>query len=158
MSAADSCGSRCRTTSLVLALVSGVLFGAGLLVAGMTDPAKVVGFLDPVHGWDPSLAFVLGSAAIVNGLAYRWIRRNRHDPWFDVRFQVPTGSRVDTRLLAGAAIFGIGWGLGGLCPGPGIVVGASGSTAGIAFVLAMLAGMWAQHQVAGARARDNTLQ
>jgi hypothetical protein len=143
-----ACGARCRIVALALAAVAGALFGAGLLVSGMTQPAKVIGFLDVARGWDPSLAFVMGGAVAVYGLSYRWIRRGRGEPWFDVAFHLPTRRDVDVPLLAGAAIFGIGWGLGGLCPGPGLVAAASGSTIGLAFVAAMLAGMVAQHLVA----------
>lgn len=146
--AATTCGTRCRTMSLVLASISGALFGAGLLVSGMTDPARIIGFLDPLRSWDPRLAFVMGGAVGVYALAFRWIHRHREDPWFDVRFHLPTRQDIDPQLLAGAALFGIGWGLGGLCPGPGIVAAASGSVTGIAFVLAMLAGMYAQHRTA----------
>ena len=136
--------SRGNTTSLVIAALIGVLFGGGLLVSGMTEPAKVVGFLDPRHGWDPSLMFVIGGGVLVNALAFRWIRKRR--PWFDVKLHLPTRKDIDVQLLAGAAVFGVGWGLGGLCPGPGLVAAASGSSAAIAFVLAMLAGMLLQHR------------
>lgn len=146
--AATSCGTRCRTMSLVLAAIIGALFGAGLIVSGMTDPARIVGFLDPLRGWDPTLAFVMGGAVIVYTIGFRLIRRHRDDPWFDVRFHLPTRRDIDPQLIAGAALFGIGWGLGGLCPGPGIVAAASGSVPAIAFVLAMLAGMYAQHRTA----------
>jgi uncharacterized protein len=144
-----SCG-RCRTVGLVLAGIAGLVFGVGLSVSGMTDPAKVIGFLDPVSGWDPSLMFVMGGGVIVNAVAYRWIRSRRTDPWFDLQFHVPTRRDIDPQLVTGAAIFGVGWGLGGLCPGPGIVAAASGSWSGILFVIAMLVGMAAHHRV-GAR-------
>lgn len=145
--ASTTCGTRCRAMSLVIAGVAGALFGAGLLVSGMTDPAKVIGFLDVIGGWDPSLAFVMGGAVMVNMLAFRLIARRR-DPWFDTKFHLPTRRDIDRPLVLGAALFGIGWGLGGLCPGPGLVAAASGSTAGLAFVAAMLAGMYAQHKTA----------
>jgi uncharacterized membrane protein YedE/YeeE len=131
--------------SIVLAAVAGALFGAGLLVSGMTQPAKVIAFLDVARGWDPSLAFVMGGAVVVNALAFWAVRRTRGEPWFDGAFHVPTRADIDAPLLAGAAIFGIGWGLGGLCPGPGLVVAAAGSATGLAFVAAMLVGMLAQH-------------
>jgi uncharacterized membrane protein YedE/YeeE len=146
--ASTTCGSRCNTMSLVMAFVIGGLFGGGLLISGMTDPAKVVGFLDPLHGWDPSLAFVMGGAVLVNAIAFRWIRAHRRDPWFDIKFHLPTRKDIDRQLHAGAAIFGVGWGLGGLCPGPGLVSAASGSTAALAFVAAMFAGMFLQHRTA----------
>lgn len=145
--ASTTCGTRCRTMSIVIAGLAGALFGAGLLVSGMTDPAKVVAFLDVVGGWDPSLAFVMGGAVMVNMVAFRLIAR-RSDPWFDTKFHLPTRRDIDRPLVVGAALFGVGWGLGGLCPGPGLVSAASGSTAGVAFVAAMLAGMYAQHKTA----------
>jgi uncharacterized membrane protein YedE/YeeE len=148
VTAAAVCGLRCRVMSVALAVLAGVLFGAGLLVSGMTQPAKVIGFLDVARGWDPSLAFVMGGAVVVYGLAFGAIRRRRVDPWFDVAFHLPTRRDVDVALLAGAALFGIGWGLGGLCPGPGLVAAASGSTAGVAFIAAMAVGMWLQHLAA----------
>jgi uncharacterized membrane protein YedE/YeeE len=127
--------------SIVLALASGALFGAGLLVAGMTRPEKVIAFLDVAHGWDPSLAFVMGGAIVVYAAAFVAIRRRRREPWLDTAFHLPTRRDVDAALLVGSALFGIGWGLGGLCPGPGLVAAASGSVTGVAFVAAMLTGM-----------------
>jgi len=132
--------------SLVLAGVAGLVFGAGLLISGMTQPARVIGFLDVLGGWDPSLVFVMGGGVVVYMIAFRAIRSRRKDPWFDVTFHVPTRRDLDAPLLVGSALFGIGWGLGGLCPGPGIVSAASGSVASIAFVSAMLAGMYLQHR------------
>lgn len=138
----DSCtGTRCRWMSLVLAGVAGVLFGIGLLMSGMTQPARVIGFLDPVSGWDPTLAFVMGGAVGVYGIAYRIIQRRRKDPWFDVRFHLPTRRDIDPQLVAGAAVFGIGWGLGGYCPGPALVSAGGAATSIVVFVVAMLAGM-----------------
>jgi uncharacterized membrane protein YedE/YeeE len=137
-----------RTLSLVLAGVVGALFGAGLLVSGMTQPAKVIGFLDPTRGWDPSLAFVMGGAALSYAILFKLIRTRRDRPLLDVKFNLPTRNDLDPPLLIGGAIFGIGWGLGGLCPGPGLVAAASGSVAGLAFVAAMIAGMYAQHRLA----------
>jgi uncharacterized protein len=150
MSSRTVCRNQRRAMSLVLAGVAGAVFGTGLLVSGMTEPAKVVGFLDVIHGWDPSLAFVMGGAVIVNLLALRVIGR-RSGPWFDTRFHLPTRRDIDRSLVLGAALFGVGWGLGGLCPGPGIVSAASGASVGLAFVAAMLAGMYVQHQTASKR-------
>lgn len=138
-------GRRARVTSLALAAFTGALFGAGLLLSGMTRPDRVIGFLDVTRGWDPSLAFVMGGATLVYGLAFRMIRRRR-EPWFDGEFALPIRHHIDRPLVVGAAIFGVGWGLGGLCPGPGVVSAAAGSTVGIVFVLAMIAGMLAQHR------------
>lgn len=127
--------------SIVLALASGALFGAGLVVSGMTLPDKVRGFLDATS-WDPSLAFVMGGAVAVYAIASRLITGRRTDPWFDVVFHLPTRRDIDLPLVTGAAIFGLGWGIAGACPGPGLVAAASGSGTAILFVVAMLAGMW----------------
>lgn len=143
-----ACGARCRSMSIALAALAGALFGAGLLLGGMTDPAKVIGFLDVSRSWDPSLAFVMGGAVAVYAVVFRVVRRRRADPWFDVAFHLPTRRDVDVGLVAGAAIFGVGWGLGGLCPGPALVAAAAGSPTGLLFVGAMLAGMLAQHGAA----------
>ena len=152
MTGGATCGARCRAGSLLLAGLAGALFGAGLLASGMTQPARVLGFLDMIGGWDPTLAFVMGGAALVYAAAFRWIRRHRSAPWFDVKLHLPTRRDLDVPLIAGSALFGVGWGLGGLCPGPGIVSAAAGSLTGLAFVAAMLAGMYAQHRVATASA------
>ena len=101
------------------ALVCGVVFGAGLLVSGMTNPAKVLGFLDLAGRWDPTLAFVMGGALAVNAAAWALTRR-REAPLFAAAFALPAERRIDRRLLAGAALFGVGWGLCGVCPGPAI--------------------------------------
>lgn len=146
MTAQTTCGRRCRVMALVLAGMAGALFGAGLTVSGMTQPAKVIGFLTLDGSWDPSLAFVMAGAASVYAILFWWIRRRRTEPWLDVTFHVPTRRDLDAPLIIGAALFGVGWGLGGLCPGPGIVVAGSGSVTGLAFVAAMLAGMYAQHR------------
>lgn len=130
--------------SLVAAL-AGLLFGAGLLVSGMTRPAKVIGFLDVTGAWDPTLAFVMAGAILVNAAAFWGVARRRAAPWLDAAFDVPTRRDIDLPLLAGSAIFGVGWGLGGFCPGPALVSAAAGNTAGASFVAAMLTGMLAQH-------------
>jgi uncharacterized membrane protein YedE/YeeE len=145
---AGACGTRCHVMSIVLAVVAGALFGAGLLISGMTVPAKVIGFLDVASNWDPSLAFVMGGAVVVNFIATRWIAGSRKDPWFDIKFHLPTRRDIDRSLVIGAAVFGIGWGLGGLCPGPALVAASAGNTAAIAFVGAMLLGMLLQHRTA----------
>ena len=127
--------------SILLAAVTGALFGIGLLVSGMTQPGRVIGFLDVTRGWDPSLAFVMGGAVVVYAIAYRVISVRRVEPWFDIKFHLPARRDVDLPLVGGATLFGIGWGLGGLCPGPGLVSAAAGSGSAIAFVIAMLVGM-----------------
>lgn len=132
--------TRCRVMSLVVAVAAGTLFGIGLLVSGMTQPGKVIGFLDPLSGWDATLAFVLGGAILVYAPLHLWIRARRSEPWFDIKFHLPTRRDIDLQLVLGAAIFGVGWGLGGVCPGPGIVSAMSFTTSTLLFVGAMLVG------------------
>lgn len=146
-----TCGPRCRTMSLVLGSVAGALFGVGLVVAGMTQPARVIGFLDVGGAWDPTLAFVMGGAVVVYAIASRWILGHRREPWFDGRFQLPTRRDLDRPLILGAALFGIGWGLAGLCPGPALVSAASSGEA-LVFVAMMLVGMRGYSVLANARA------
>lgn len=130
-----------RVVSLVLAVGSGVLFGLGLVVSGMTLPDRVRGFLD-LTAWDPTLAFVMGGAVLAYTVLYRMIMRRQREPWFDGVFHLPTRRDIDLPLVTGSAIFGIGWGLAGTCPGPGLVSAASGDSGAVAFVAAMLVGMW----------------
>lgn len=125
---------------LVPPLVSGTLFGAGLTLSGMTDPARVRGFLDLLGNWDPTLAFVMGGAVLVMAVAWR-IRARMAQPVFGEKFSLPDRSDIDPRLLAGSALFGIGWGIAGLCPGPAIASLALSPVAVLPFVAAMLAGM-----------------
>lgn len=126
---------------LALALAAGALFGLGLGVSGMTRPEKVLGFLDVAGDWDPTLLCVMGGAVATHFWAYRWIR-GRAAPPLAERYFVPAGSSIDVRLCLGALLFGVGWGLGGYCPGPAIVSLATGSLPVLVFVAAMLAGMW----------------
>lgn len=126
---------------------AGLVFGIGLVLAGMVDPAKVIGFLDFFGAWDPSLMFVMGGAILIHFIMFRIITR-RESPLFDAHFDVPTVADLDARLLGGAAIFGIGWGLAGFCPGPGIVSLGVGSASGIVFVAAMTFGIWLQERSA----------
>lgn len=124
----------------LLALLAGTIFGFGLSLSGMTDPQKVIGFLDLAGNWQPTLGFVMGGALLVTFPAFALIRR-RGAPVLDTNFYLPTLKHVDRRLLIGAALFGIGWGLAGFCPGPAIASLASGSPIVIAFVAAMIFGM-----------------
>jgi uncharacterized protein len=124
----------------VVNLFAGALFGLGLAVSGMVSPAKIIGFLDFVGDWDPTLAFVMGGALLVTIPAFRLILR-RPRPVLADEFDLPTKKEVDSRLLAGSAIFGIGWGLAGFCPGPAVTALASGLAPVFAFVAAMVAGM-----------------
>lgn len=132
----------------LVALVSGVLFGAGLVVGGMTDPGKVIGFLDLAGQWDPSLAFVMGAALCVTLPVFQFVIKNRSRPLYASRFYMPTKTDLDPQLLIGASLFGIGWGIAGLCPGPAIASLSSGSPQMLAFVVAMIAGMWLRDRVA----------
>lgn len=124
-------------------LLAGLVFGIGLIVSGMTNPAKVLGFLDVAGTWDPSLAFVMGGAIAIGLLAFA-IARRRTRSLLGEPLRLPTSRDVDRRLLAGSALFGIGWGMAGFCPGPALAsllaLGA-GSSKALVFVLAMLAGM-----------------
>lgn len=126
----------------LVAFFAGLLFGTGLCVSGMTQPSKVIGFLDLFGAWDPSLAFVMGGAVAVYAIAFRVARRRAH-PWLASAFDLPKPGRIDTRLVAGAVIFGIGWGLSGLCPGPALVSVAALATPTLVFVASMVAGMLA---------------
>jgi hypothetical protein len=126
--------------SLAFAVVTGVLFAVGLLVSGMTEPAKVTAFLDITGHWDPTLAFVMGGAILVHAPIVRLVRGRAH-PIYDDRFHWPTQHTIDVRLVVGAAIFGVGWGLSGYCPGPALVGLAGAAPAAVVFVVAMLAGI-----------------
>jgi len=122
-------------------LFCGALFGIGLVIAQMVNPAKVLAFLDVAGQWDPSLALVMASALITLGLAYKLIFR-RPAPILEHRFHLPAATRIDARLLIGAALFGLGWGLSGFCPGAVIAAISYGSTKALIFTLAMCVGMW----------------
>ena len=125
----------------VIGLIAGLIFGLGLVISGMANPAKVQNFLDIAGTWDPSLAFVMGGAILVTLPGYALLRR-RTAPLFAPNFQWPTRNDIDGRLLAGAALFGLGWGLAGFCPGPALTAIAFLAPGTLVFVPAMLAGMW----------------
>jgi uncharacterized protein len=127
---------------ILTGLVAGLLFGVGLAVSEMINPAKVLNFLDIFGAWDPSLAFVMLGAVVTAAIGYRLVLR-RERPLFEAAFTLPTRQDIDAKLLAGGAIFGIGWGLGGYCPGPAISGLAFGAIETIVFVAAMAAGMTA---------------
>ncbi len=124
----------------VIATVAGVLFGYGLALSGMLSPSKVVGFLDITGDWDPSLAFVMGGAVIVTAISFRFLLK-RSAPIFGSKFYLPTTRDIDGRLLVGAGLFGAGWGIGGLCPGPAISSLAYADPKIAVFVVAMVAGI-----------------
>ena len=125
---------------ILIAFLAGLVFGIGLIVAGMTDPARVLGFLDLAGLWNPSLAFVMGGAILVALPAFA-IARQRQRTLLGAPLQLPTSTRIDRRLLLGAVAFGVGWGLAGLCPGPALALLASGNGKVLLFVVSMLGGM-----------------
>ena len=125
---------------ILAAFVTGLAFGIGLTIGQMTNPAKVLGFLDLAGAWDPSLAFVMLGAVLVSFLGFRWLRR-RVRPLLGGSFQWPTATVIDRPLLSGAALFGLGWGLVGLCPGPAIATLGIQPLRTASFALAMLLGM-----------------
>ncbi|MDO9317051.1 MAG: YeeE/YedE family protein [Gammaproteobacteria bacterium] len=118
----------------------GLLFGLGLLISGMTDPGKVLGFLDLAGAWDPSLALVMGGAIVVGFFAFGSAKK-RTTSFLGGALHLPTAKDIDKRLVIGGLLFGAGWGLAGFCPGPGIVTMATGEPKAALFVVAMIAGM-----------------
>lgn len=133
---------------ILFGFASGLVFGLGLIVSGMANPAKVLNFLDLAGTWDPSLAFVMGGAVVVTYLGYRLVL-SRKAPVLMGNFDVPSSRHIDLPLVGGAAIFGIGWGIGGFCPGPALTALPLLAPGTLVFVPAMLIGLWA-----GTRARD----
>ena len=122
------------------ALVAGLVFGIGLMVSGMANPAKVLGFLDLFGRWDPSLALVMGGAVAVSAVAFS-IARRRSASLLGAAMKLPTARQIDRRLVIGSTLFGIGWGIAGFCPGPALVALGMGQAKALVFVAAMLAGM-----------------
>lgn len=129
-------------------LVAGTLFGSGLALGGMTDPARVRGFLDLFGDWDPTLAFVMGGAVLVMALAWRF-QPKMIAPLFEDKFYIPTRKDLTTPLVLGSALFGIGWGVAGLCPGPGIASLVIEPVSALLFVVSMVAGMGIVHLLQG---------
>ena len=126
--------------SPLAAFASGLVFGIGLLLSGMSDPGKVKGFLDLAGSWDPSLAFVMAGAIAVGLFAVRFAAR-RARTFFGHALELPTARDIDLRLVAGSAVFGVGWGLAGFCPGPSLVALGAGADQAVVFVISMLIGM-----------------
>jgi len=124
----------------LVTVFTGLIFGIGLIMSGMTNPAKVQNFLDLFGTWDPSLALVMGGAILITMPGF-WLVQKRQTPFFEDSFLIPQKTNLDFYLLTGSAMFGIGWGLGGFCPGPVIVSISNGSTGTILFVITMLIGM-----------------
>ena len=131
-----------KNVKVLVAFAVGLVFGLGLLISGMSNPAKVLGFLDLAGDWDPSLALVMGGAVGVGMLGFAWGRR-RQQALLGGPLRWPAATHIDRRLVGGSVIFGIGWGLGGICPGPALSLLGAGRAEGVLFVLAMLAGMGA---------------
>lgn len=126
--------------TLALALLAGALFGAGLAISGMADPQRVRGFLDLFGAWDPTLAFVMGGALIPMAIAWR-LQNHMAKPFSATQFALPNRRDLDPRLIGGAALFGVGWGIAGLCPGPAIADLAIAPLPAAIFIAAMLVGM-----------------
>ena len=129
-----------QSAQFVVALLSGLIFGFGLSMSGMLNPQRVQGFLDIFGQWDPSLAFVLGGAVAVAAIGIQIMRKSSH-PILEARYHVPTKKRIDASLILGSAIFGVGWGIGGLCPGPAIALLSLGTIKPTVFVISMVVGM-----------------
>jgi uncharacterized membrane protein YedE/YeeE len=134
----------------MIAFISGALFGCGLVLGGMSDPRNVLAFLDVLGAWSPRLMFVMAAAIAVHAPAYLWVKRSAK-PWLAARYAIPTRRDIDARLIFGAALFGVGWGISGFCPGPSIVALASGGAGVIVFVLALAVGSWLPHALTSRR-------
>jgi uncharacterized membrane protein YedE/YeeE len=119
-------------------LLTGLIFGAGLVVSQMADPNKVLAFLDIFGRWDASLALVMGGALVVTGAGFRWVGKRK--PLFDTTLHLPTRRDIDARLLTGAAVFGVGWGIAGYCPGPAVTALTINPAEAVPFVVAMVVG------------------
>lgn len=126
--------------NFLFSFISGLIFGFGLILAGMANPAKVIGFLDLAGTWDPSLALVMGGGIAVGSVAFAFAKQ-RTKSLLGLPMQLPTSRQLDTRLIGGSLMFGVGWGLAGICPGPALVLLGTGMVQGIVFVAAMLVGM-----------------
>jgi hypothetical protein len=128
-------------TRILSALISGIVFGLGIAISGMGNPAKVMNFFDPLGTWDPSLAFVMGGALVTTAIGYRLLFGARRAPVLDTRFHLPTGTAIDARLIGGSALFGVGWGISGFCPGGAIPALGFAPWPTALFLIAMGAGM-----------------
>ena len=125
----------------IFSLLSGLIFGLGLTLSSMTNPAKVIGFLDITGNWDPSLMFVMIGAIVISAPIF-YLLRNKTKPLFDVKFEIPTIKNLDKQLILGASLFGLGWGMVGFCPGPAIASLALLKPFSIIFVIAMAGGFY----------------
>ena len=135
--------------NIFIPLTSGIIFGIGLIIAGMTNPAKVMGFLNVFGNWDPSLMFVMGGAIVISMPAFMFIGKKMSAPLFNKEegFSQQLKKNIDSPLVLGSAMFGIGWALVGFCPGPAIAALTSGSTGTIGFVLSMVFGWWLTRKI-----------
>lgn len=133
--------------AILTAFAAGLLFGVGLLLSGMADPANVLGFFDVAGQWNPTLAFVMAGGLGVTLIGYQMVLR-RAAPMCEEKFELPTAKTIDARLIGGAVLFGLGWGMAGYCPGPAIVAAGGGFTEAAVFTAAMVAGMGAWKFVA----------
>ncbi|MEQ4669678.1 DUF6691 family protein [Providencia manganoxydans] len=125
---------------IIVALISGLLFGLGLLLAGMGNPAKILGFLDVTGNWDPSLLVTMAVAMVVSAIAFA-IAKKRKMSVLNCPIQIPQNTKIDKPLIIGSVLFGLGWGIAGICPGAALLLTGMGVTEGIIFTLAMIAGM-----------------
>lgn len=141
---------------LLVNAIAGFLFGLGLVIGGMADPAKVLNFLDLAGSWDPSLAFVMAGAVVVTFIGYKFVF-SQPQPLLTARFHLPDMKRIDSRLVLGAAIFGVGWGLSGFCPGPAVTSLALLAKGTLVFVPAMLGGMMVTRLLTTTSLRAKTL-
>jgi uncharacterized membrane protein YedE/YeeE len=136
---------------ITIALLAGLVFGLGLSLGGMNQPAVVLGFLDLFGAWNPRLVFVMGGAVLTTAIGYRLVLR-RDRPLFESDFQLPTAQRFDARLVGGSALFGIGWGIAGYCPGPALASLSGAAPSLLVLVATMLAGWWLAAKIPAARA------
>ncbi|MES2511818.1 MAG: YeeE/YedE family protein [Pseudomonadota bacterium] len=140
---------------ILTSLLAGLVFGLGLIISGMANPSKVLGFLDLAGAWDPSLAFVMGGAVAVGLAAFR-LAGNRSRSLLGADMQLPSARQIDRRLVLGSLLFGVGWGIAGFCPGPALVALGMGERKAMVFVAAMLAGMLVFEMVEKLRHRTRT--
>lgn len=125
---------------ILIALISGLLFGLGLIIAGMGNPAKILAFLDITGNWDPSLLVTMAVAMAISGIAFALVKK-RKSSVLNCPIQIPTNQKIDISLVTGSVFFGVGWGLAGICPGPALLLTGMGIIQGVIFTLAMIAGM-----------------
>jgi uncharacterized membrane protein YedE/YeeE len=141
---------------LLSAFTVGLIFGVGIAISGMINPAKVLNFFDIAGTWDPSLIFVMGGALVTTFVGYRFVLR-RDRPVIEERFQLPSARDIDARLVGGSAVFGVGWGIAGFCPGAAVPALGSGKAEVAGFVVALLAGLWVARMIRDRQAGKGAL-